>query len=63
MAVSLVLGRDVEDWLGPAEVEANQKSTLSTGDMVWINALMDVDLGCLFAFTIGNVPWVNVSMK
>ena len=33
-AVSLVFGRDVEDWLGPAEVEANQESSLSAGDMV-----------------------------
>ena len=63
MAVSLVFGRDVEDWLGAAGVEANQESTLSTGDMVWINALMEVESGCLFAFSVGNVPWVNVSIK
>ena len=33
MAVSLVFGRDVEDWLGPAGVEANRESILSVGDI------------------------------
>ena len=33
MAIFLVFGREVEDWLGRARVEAIQESTLSVGDI------------------------------
>lgn len=53
-AVSRVFGRDIEGWIGPAGVEANQESTLSVGDMARVNALMKVELGYLKAFNPGG---------
>ena len=41
--VSVVIGREVDDWLGPAESEANQESTLSAGDIASVNTLMEVE--------------------
>ena len=48
-AVSLMHGCDVEGWLGPAVVEANQESILSVGDIASDNAI--TRFGCSFVFT------------